>query len=249
MEPTALITGAANRIGRAIALHLAEQGYDIALHYHTSQKAAEETRCRIISMGRHCELFQADLSQEQEVIALARDVFASFHLDILINNASIFIPSEIFSEMDTARDMFNVNFWAPFILVKKFAKSFDRGLIVNLLDSDISKRKTCHFDYLLTKKMLSDLTEMSAYHLAPGIRVNGIAPGTVLAPAAEDQDYLRKMGQDVPLRRPGSLSEICSTLAYFIENEFVTGQVIYVDGGKHLGRASQSSYSRTDLTS
>jgi len=234
MKPAAFITGAANRIGKAMALHLARQGHPIALHYNNSKNAAEQTRQQILAMGVECALFQANLGNEQEVNQLAAEVFHSFQVGILINNASIFFPSNLFSEIETARSMFEINYWAPFLLTRAFASQYKQGLIINFLDSEITKRKTQHFDYLMSKKFLSNLTEMSAYQLAPGIRVNAIAPGPVLAPADKDQAYLEEVASQAPLKRPGSLEQLCKTLTYFMENTFITGQTIFEDGGKHL---------------
>lgn len=235
MSTFALITGAAERIGKAFALTLAEMGYHIFLHYNSSRAKAEHTQHLIEEKGRKCILQQADFRKEKEVQKLITNCQKEGKVEILVNNASNFVESHIQTEGWTLlSQLFDVNFKAPYILTKQFARHCRQGLIINLLDTKINQHQTGHLDYLLTKKSLEDFTYMSAMQLAPDIRVNGIAPGLILPPEGESEEYLKQKAGDIPLRRHGGLEELEQTLQFLIKNSFITGEVIRVDGGEHL---------------
>lgn len=235
MAPFALITGAAGRIGKAFALALAEMGYNIFLHYNTSIEKAEATQQLIEDSGRSCILKQADFKIEEEIHSLIPDCTSEGSLEILINNASNYIESTIKTEGYTLfDDLFATNFKAPYILTKQFARHCKRGHIVNMLDTKINSYKTKHLDYFLTKKTLEVFTYLSANQLAPDIRVNGIAPGLVLPPEGKSEDYLQELAGGIPLKKTGSLKQLTETLRFLVNNSFITGEVIHVDGGEHL---------------
>lgn len=231
-----LVTGAAQRIGKAIALALADRGYDIALHYNKSQKDAKSLAQEIKQKGVACELFACDLSKPAQVLMLLEKVHKKFpQLSLLINNASIFEPSSLGKAgLQALEDHWQINFCAPFVLIGEFARLCSQGHVINILDTKISQNKTDHAGYLLSKKCLAELTKMAALKLAPAIRVNGISPGIILAPAGKGQDYLRKRAQNVPLRRPGDVKFVTQSVEFLIDNEFMTGQILFVDGGEHL---------------
>lgn len=230
-----LITGGADRIGRAMALTFAEMGYDVALHYLNSKEKAASTKQDILSMNRRCDLFRADLRDSSAVSSLITEVCNEYDLVSLVNNASVFVESSLLEgDHCLAQEMFDINFKAPSLLTKEFARRQKKGHIINMLDTKVSQNSTRHFDYLLSKKFLYDYTKMTALHLAPHIRVNGIAPGMILPPPGEDEKYLKKRSEEIPLQRPGSLEAIQSTLRYLVQNDFITGEVIYVDGGENL---------------
>jgi NAD(P)-dependent dehydrogenase (short-subunit alcohol dehydrogenase family) len=235
LRPTALITGGADRIGKAIALCCADLGFDIALHYSQSAEKAEATRSEILSKQVECRLYRADFNDPSETAALADEVFRASGLSVLVNNASLFFESSLpGSALGDFERLFNVNFRAPYVLIKEFAKRAGEGVIINILDTEIVRNETKYFDYLLTKKSLSELTRMAAFHLAPGIRVNAVAPGLILPPAGEGMDFMRRRAEEIPLKRFGSTQGITRAVKFLIESEFVTGQTIFVDGGEAL---------------
>ena len=236
MKKAVLITGAAQRIGKSIALALASRGYDIALHFNRSQKEAAQLARAIRKMGVVCELFPCDLRDQDEVLLLLEKVYEKFsYLNVLINSTSIFQPSGIgrngLKDLD---DHWLVNFRSPFILTGEFARLYKKGLIINILDTKISQNKTAYMGYLLSKKSLADFTKLSAVDLAPHIRVNGISPGIILPPKGQGEGYLRKRASSIPLLKAGHVQHIVEAVNYLMDNEFVTGQNIFVDGGEHL---------------
>ena len=236
MSKAALITGGGMRLGKAMALTLAELGYDIALHYNSSASESEKTEGEIRSLGRSCEIFKADLLKMEEVRTLVPRVFEAFPgCSVLINSASVFenIRFPDVTEESFDRDM-NINFKAPFFLSQDFARGASAGLIVNMLDSRVSTNATSYFVYHLGKKALRDFTLMAAKALGPRIRVNAICPGPVLPPPGEGEEYLIRISQDTPIGKPGSPEYITAALKYIIENTYITGECLFVDGGQHL---------------
>lgn len=233
---TALVTGAAKRIGKAVALHLASLGYDIALHYSSSQSEAKRTAEQIRQEGRDCELFCCDLADTYAVQHLIADACKAFpNLNLLINCASIFEKSTLKEDDVQALDRhYEINLRAPYILMGEFARRCKRGQIINFLDTHITQNKLTHVAYLLSKKALADLTQMAALELAPDIRVNGIAPGLILPPHGQKDRYLDRLAKSVPLKRKGSVKDITAAVQFLIENDFLTGQTIFADGGEHL---------------
>ena len=233
---SALITGGAKRIGKAIAVHLAENGFDIALHYNTSKAEAEETAKEIKSKGQNCILFQCNLSNTKDSLSLTDKVKQSFpSLSLLINNASIFEKrSFLNTDLDFFENHFNINFKAPFFLSQCFAKSVKEGHIINFLDTNITRDRTKYFVYNLSKKMLSEFTKMAAIELAPNIRVNAVAPGPILPPSNGEKEYLERKEENIPLKRWGNVSEILQSIDFLLKNKYLTGQCVFVDGGEHL---------------
>lgn len=235
MKKFALVTGAADRIGKAFALALAHIGYDIFLHYNTSNTKAEETKRLIEKKGRQCILKQANFEEKEEVSRLIPDCQKQGDIEMVINNASRFVKSDIQTEGTALlEELYSVNFVAPYLLTKQFARHCGRGQLINIIDTKINQYQTEHLDYLLTKKSLEHFTHLSAVQLAPDIRVNGIAPGLVLPPEGESGEYVRERAEEVPLRQSGTLEQLTKTLRFLIDNPFVTGEVIHVDGGEHL---------------
>lgn len=236
MKKAALVTGGAVRIGKAICENLAQKGYDIALHYNSSEKDAVATRELILKTGADCELFRCDLSSTQDSRELVPRVAETFDgLCVLVNNASTFenvgfrdVTPE-FLETDMA-----INFKAPFFLSQSFSTETSGGLIVNFLDTRVGKNPVEHFCYNLSKKSLYHLTKMLARELAPDFRVNAVCPGAILAPPGLGEDYLREMALGAPMKRPGSIEDIINAFNYLLENDYVTGECLFVDGGKSL---------------
>lgn len=236
---TALITGAALRIGRATALDLAGRGMNVVVHYLASEEAAGDLVERLRALGVEAWAVQADLAERAESEGLVQQsVNLAGRIDVLVNNASIFPRGRItdFDGDDLDRNV-QVNAFAPLVLSRSFAAQVEDGVILNFLDSRITDYDGEHAAYHLSKRMLFTITRMLAVELAPGIRVNAVAPGLVLPPAREDGGYLERRAREVPLQRFGGLDGIVEAVRFLLVSDFVTGQVIFIDGGAHLGSA------------
>ncbi len=232
----ALVTGGARRIGAAVARALARDGYDVALHYFSSAEPAERVAGEIEALGRRCRLFRCDLNDHRETSALVPAVREHFpNLDVLVNNASIFERGTL---RETGRDLFerhfNINLKAPFFLIQAFAESRAGGQVINILDTRVSRSDPHHAAYTLSKKMLLELTKMAARELGPAIRVNGISPGMILPPPGGVVDELERRSQALPLKRTGDTDNLVAAVRFLLNNPFVTGESIHVDGGEHL---------------
>jgi len=236
IKGTALVTGAAKRLGREMALCLAEQGYQIALHYHGSKPEAMATAKAIYKTGMRCELFCCDLSNEAETLKLVAEVLESFpKLDLLINSASIFVPNQFGAQdLTLFKNHWDINFKAPYILACEFNRLVKKGQVINFIDTNVVKYKTRYTDYLLTKKALGEFTKMAAVQWGPRIRVNGISPGMILPPVNNQLDDRKKRADQIPLQKVGDPRYILQTLQFLLDNEYVTGQIIAVDGGESL---------------
>ncbi len=238
MRQTALITGAPKRIGRAITEHLAAQGWNVIIHYNRSENTALKLveELRISFPEQYFDLIQADLINLEEVLKLVENVVNKHGIfQLLINNASVF-NSGYFKE--TTPKLFetqiNVNLRAPFFLMKDFANYCKKGNIINLADTRISSNKSDFTAYSLSKKGLWELTKMAALEFAPEIRVNAIAPGVTLPPEDKDENYLKKLAENVPMKRPGGTEPIFKSVDFILENEYLTGQLLFADGGENL---------------
>jgi len=233
---TALVTGAAKRIGKAISIGLAEEGVNLVLHHFKSENEAEALKDDVTKFGVKSWLVRADLSDLSSSRKLIEESCRlSGRLDILINNASVFSASKISEAKfeDINIDMLT-NAWTPFLLSMCFSERTEHGRIINLLDTRIAGYDFNHFAYYLSKKMLETLTKSMALRLAPNITVNALAPGLILPPRGESLAYLERRKNAVPLKKYGSTKDVVDTVLFLLRNDFVTGQIIYVDGGKHL---------------
>ena len=239
MIKTALITGAAKRVGMAMALHLANVGWNIAIHYNSSEEEAIRFRDQLRKIYTHqkFELFQANLDQVNELELLIPKVIQEMgKIDLLVNNASVFDPASIGQSGSEFFDrQMNVNFRAPFILSRDFSNLAKHGLIVNITDTRIVTNQSNFAAYSLSKKALWELTKMAALEFAPDIRVNAIAPGLTLPPEEKGEDYLWNLAAKIAMKRPGGLEPILKSLDYIINNDYLTGQILFCDGGENLG--------------
>jgi pteridine reductase len=237
----ALVTGASKRIGRALAIALAEEGVHIVAHDRKNLEADTIRVCgEVVDCGAKSWPVMADLEKPEEYEALmARALQTAGSLDILVNNASIFFPNTIMDVGwgDVIRHM-HVNAWTPFVLSREFARLARSGKIINVLDTKIRGYDGAHVAYVLSKQMFASLTMMCAREFAPGITVNGVAPGLILPPAGKDEGYLEQLAKSVPLKRHGGPDDIADAVIYLLKSDFITGQVIYVDGGRHLLEAA-----------
>jgi NAD(P)-dependent dehydrogenase (short-subunit alcohol dehydrogenase family) len=242
MTETVLITGAAKRIGRAIALELARAGYDVAIHYNASKADAAALAEEISALGRHTALIQADLEDEGAVeVMLPKAIEALGPITALVNNASLFERDEALDVTRAGWDRhMMVNLRAPFVLMQQFARSLpaDRhGAVVNLIDERVWNLTPHFVTYTLSKSGLWALTQTMALALAPRIRVNAVGPGPVLASQHQTEDQFRRQWGALPLERQVMPEHIARAVKFLLEASTVTGQMIAVDSGEHLAWA------------
>jgi NAD(P)-dependent dehydrogenase (short-subunit alcohol dehydrogenase family) len=235
----ALVTGAAKRVGRSIALALAERGAELVVHYRTSEREAQEVLALAKKLGGKPVAVCADLSKSAEVGAMVESAMRAFgRIDILVNSAAVFdrTPFPTLTEADWDRFL-AVNLKAPFLLCRQVGETMCRqghGKIVNLADIAGVKVWADFLPYSVSKAGLLALTTGLAKALAPAVQVNAIAPGTVLLPEDTAPEEVARAVERVPLRRLGSPEDIARAAVYLIESEFVTGEVLTVDGGQRL---------------
>lgn len=236
----AIVTGGAVRLGRSIALSLAEQGCALCIHYWQSAEAARETLDAIRESGARGVIVQADL---RDPGAAARRIVASAvaefgRVDVLVNSASIFEPGTLAETSEEAWDRhFAINLKAPFLLCREFAARLQpaqRAAIVNLADWRGLRPVPGHLAYTLTKSGLIALTRLLAQELAPRVQVNAVAPGAVLPPAGAGPDHLEGLLDEIPLARTGTPDEVTRAVLFLLQSEFVTGEVLHVTGGQEL---------------
>lgn len=245
----ALVTGAGKRLGRAMALYLAERGYDLAVHYARSAEEAAEVVDTARTLGVKAEAFQADLLDEAQTDALVPAVCAAFDspLTCLVNNASIFEYDRLDNATRASWDRhFDSNLRAPFILTQAMAAQvpaaradengelLPQGLVVNMVDQRVRKLTPEFMTYTLAKMGLWTFTQTAALALAPNVRVNAIGPGTTLIGARQTQDHFDAQRAKSILQRGANVSDITAALGFFLDSPAVTGQLICSDGGQHL---------------
>ena len=233
MSPVALVTGAAHRLGKVFALTLAQQGFDIILHYHRSGDAALQTKAEIESVGSRVTLAEADLTQPSEIQSLLSNIQS---LNVLVNSAAYMPGGNVdLLSIENWDQSLDLNLSAHFLLAQQVSEKMTAGgLIVNMTDVGAQKTWSRYPSYTVSKAALESLTRILARALAPNIRVNAIAPGFVLQSdivSAEEWDRLIKR---IPLKRPARPEEIASALEFLLKNEYITGQTIVVDGGYSL---------------
>lgn len=243
----ALVTGGARRIGRALALALCERGFDTAVHYHHSAEAAADVAEAIRRTGCRSSVHRADLAEPEACRQLFAAVRASLGpVGLLVNSASIFEydrPDTV-SDASWVRHM-AINLQAPFLLCQAMQRQPEvaSGLVVNLIDQRVLN-PTPHFtSYTVSKMALAGLTRHLALALAPRLRVNGIAPGLVLLGDERDRD-VERLAASTPLGRASAVDELVRALLYFIDCPSVSGDVLVVDSGMHLGRAPATATGR-----
>ncbi|MGZ5200236.1 MAG: SDR family oxidoreductase [Telluria sp.] len=235
----ALVTGAGKRIGRAIALGLARAGWDVAVHYRTSEREAGETLDAIRALGRRGCLLQADLAIEAEVRALpARAAQALGRVTCVVNNASLFEydSATTFSPQLLASHM-QANLAAPLLLAQALHAATPQGsqaVVVNLLDQKLYNLNPDFLSYTLSKAALQAATTMLAQALAPTVRVVGVAPGITLVSGDQSEDGFAKAHTATPLGRSSTPDDIADAVVYAANARALTGTTLLVDGGQHL---------------
>lgn len=250
MAGKALVTGAGKRLGQAMALYLAGRGYDVAVHYAGSAEGAAETVAGVQALGRRAVALQADLldeSQTADLLPRAVDALGG-PFTVLVNNASIFEYDTLASATRQSWDRhMESNLRAPFVLTQAFAaqapdaavdaagEPLATGLVINMIDQRVRKLTPEFMTYTLAKMGLWALTQTAAQALAPRIRVNAIGPGPTLQGGRQSLDHFTRQRAATVLGRGASPAEICAALGYFLDAPGVTGQLLCVDGGQHLG--------------
>jgi NAD(P)-dependent dehydrogenase (short-subunit alcohol dehydrogenase family) len=246
MQPgAALVTGAAKRIGRAIALDLAQHGWSVAVHYRRSAAEAIEVVRQVEASGRRAVALQADLADETQASSLIpRATEALGPLTCLVNNASLFEMDKIETVTRASWDAhIETNLRAPLVLSQAFARQVPAdgaGVIVNMLDQRVWNLTPYFLSYTVAKMGLWTLTRTLALALAPRIRVNGIGPGPTLPSPRQTPEQFAQQCRAMPLGRGTTLDEICTAVRFILGTPAMTGQMIALDGGQHLGWAQPS---------
>jgi pteridine reductase len=241
MNKTILITGAAKRIGREMALSFFSKGWDIVIHYNGSKEEAEALADKMnFERSNSAMIAQANLDNANEVTQLVEKTLSkNSRIDALINNASTFYPTPIgtFTE-ENWNALMGSNLKAPLFLIQSFHKELEKnkGFIINVTDINVDRALVNHSIYLAAKSGLQTLTKSLAKELAPNIRVNAIAPGAILEPPNVEWTTEQKNNiiNAVPMKRMGTEKDIVDAAIYLSEAEYVTGQILNIDGGKSL---------------
>jgi NAD(P)-dependent dehydrogenase (short-subunit alcohol dehydrogenase family) len=234
-----LVTGAAKRLGRAIVLDLAKNGWDIALHFNQSEPDARETADAVRNTGRRVALLKADLADEAATSALIGRAVAELGLlSALVNSASIFESDDWASASRASWDRhMAVNLRAPFVLAQEFARQLPpeaRGAIVNIIDQRVLKPTPQFLSYSTSKAALYWLNTTLAQALAPRIRVNAVAPGPTMINARQSEAHFRRQREATVLGTGAEPQDVCDAVRYLLSASAITGQMIAVDGGQHL---------------
>lgn len=247
--PIALVTGAAKRLGREMALYLAGRGHDVAIHYSSSAAEAESLARQIEAMGQRAALIRADLLDEDSLPLVVPQAAKALDgpVQVLVNNASIFEQDSIATATRASWDRHMMsNLRAPFVLTQAMAaqcpdpvpdphgEPVAQGLVVNMIDQKVLKLTPLHMTYSLAKMGLWAFTRMAAQELGPRIRVNGIGPGPTLQAAGQPDAAWSELRRSTILQRGANPADICAALGFFLDAPAVTGQILCIDGGQHL---------------
>ncbi len=232
----ALVTGGAVRIGAAICRALARAGVDVCIHYRSGGEAAAKLAAQLCELGTAADTVQADLADASAIEAMLEYCRSGEKpLDIVINNAALFNKQRTheLTPENISREM-RVNLMAPMLITAGFVKRAARGKIINLLDKRIEQVDPNAIAYGVSKKGLAAFTRAAALDLAPHFTVNGVAPGAILPPPGEGEEYLKEKAGPVPLERQCTPDDIAEAILYLLRTDAVTGEIICVDGGQHL---------------
>ena len=234
-----LITGAATRVGKAIAIHFAQKGWNIGLHYNKSSLKAKNLKKIIEKKNVKAVLIKADLKNTNEVEKIIPKVKKQLGtIDCLVNNAALFEKDDILNFTNKKWDEhLNINLLAPVTLIKQFTIQASRkkvSNIINIIDQRVFKLTPIFMSYTLSKSALFTLTKTMAMRLAPNIKVNGIAPGPTIKSKRQSTLHFNKQAKSTLLKKAVGLKDICDTVDFLINNNSVTGQVVAVDSGQNL---------------
>ena len=234
----ALVTGAGRRVGQAIALALGAKGMKVAVHYNGSAAGAEDTVARLAGKGGAGRAFQADLSSHDGPAKLIGEVARSFgQIDALVNSAAI-MERTPFGEItpETWDETMAINLRAPFFVAQAAAPHLKKagGAIVNIADLAAFETWPAYIPHGISKAGIVHMTRSLARVLAPEVRVNAVAPGTVLLPEHWDTAADERLRQTTPLARTGTPDDVAATVIFLLESDYITGETIIVDGGRHI---------------
>lgn len=241
---SALITGGAVRIGRAIVEELVACNCNVVIHYQESESEAEALAEEMRAKGQKAYIVAGSLATHDECLRIMNEaVRAAGRIDVLINNASVFNKESLLESTDPAvKDEFQANLFAPMSLTREFAARIMAqgsdgkvvGTIINLVDRRVASNETGCLPYLLTKKALADFTRSAALELAPSISVNAVAPGAILPPPGEGDDVVRDLAGEAPLEHQCVPLDVARAVVFLLQADGITGQTLFVDSGQHL---------------
>lgn len=243
-SPVVLVTGGAIRVGAAIVRHLATRGYRVAIHANTSLDRAQELATEMSAAGHEAVAFGADLRNEDAVRAMIDRVRRHFgRLDALVNSAAIWSPTPLEEVMaDDVRRLFEVNTLSTFVCCQHagliMSEQPEGGAIVNIGDWAVQRPYRGYSAYFISKGTIPTLTRMFAVELAPKVRVNAVLPGPVLLPESVSPDERKRAIAGTLLKRPGRPENVAQAVAALLENDFITGVCLPVDGGRTVGETS-----------
>jgi NAD(P)-dependent dehydrogenase (short-subunit alcohol dehydrogenase family) len=235
----AVVTGGAVRLGRAISLALAREGAAVFIHYNRSAGLAEALRDEIIAEGGTAATGSGDLSDPRAAPSILAEAAESLgQVNVLVNSASGFPADSIRTvEVDAWQSTMNLTLGSPLFLTQAFAAqlpSDNRGAVVNITDIKTMRPYKEHLSYMLAKGGIDTLTRASAFALAPNIRVNAVALGVILPPPGEGEDYVNALAASLPLQHAGGAQVVADTVVFLAKNDFITGEIIHLDGGALL---------------
>ncbi len=237
---SALVTGAGRRLGRELAIALGACGMRVGVHYHSAADGARETLKRVEGAGGQAQLFRVDLANAAGPAQLAAEVTAAFDsLDVLVNSAAGMVRTPFGAVSAADWDaIFALNLRAPFMLAQALAPALAhaRGAIVNIADLAAFETWPSYIPHGISKAGVIQMTRALARVLAPEVRVNAIAPGAVLLPDSFTEDDSNRLQETTPLGRIGAPGDVTAALLYLLESDFVTGETLIVDGGRHIRR-------------
>ena len=238
--PTAIITGAAVRLGKALACHLADRGWNLALNHNSSDPAEAVAHAK--KAGVKCKTYPGSLTDLAFSEGLIGQVVSDFSdVALLINCAANFIQENVErTSTQTLVDTMHLNLMSPYLLMRDYKQQVGQGMIVNILDERITKNIPTFAAYSVSKVALEHVTHLAAVEWGETVRVNAIAPGLILPPAGKGQDYLEKNKKNVPTQTHGELSDLTRALDYLIDGHFINGEILFVDGGSSKDRLSQN---------
>jgi len=236
---TALITGAGHRVGKGIALALAAAGANVYIHYNRSADAALETAAAAREFGVAAATGSADLGDPAAVAALVEDAAAGLGpVQVLVNSASGFPEDTLYDvELEQWNRTLALSLTSPMLLIQAVARSLpgDReAAVVNITDWRTARPYPDHFSYTVAKGALDVLTRTAAIAAAPRVRVNAVALGAILPPPGKGSDYLKALAGSLPLQRTGSVDLVADAVLHLLRNDFITGEIVRIDGGAHL---------------
>lgn len=236
-KPFALVTGAGHRLGRNFALSLAKMGYVVGVHYHASHAAAEQTRAEIQSQGGAAHLFQGDLTDPVEIESVFNQVQKLNHpFTVLVNSAAVMVNASLLEmSVDDWDHLFALNLRSPWLCAKAASSIMLPGSsIINISDAGAGRPWQNYAAYSISKSALETLTRLLARSLAPSIRVNAIAPGLMMPSESMPPAEWQRLVDRLPLKVGGSPNNLSQALAFLLENTYITGQILAIDGGYQL---------------